>query len=526
MPRLLSRIHRMCRRPLAAGLLAAAAMLTVALPALADEFVDRANAAIRKVGDDRRSDKVLLPLLPTLARPPAILKDQRQAALFGNKGPGWAECVAWAQAETQKKLLDTLKTITRDDNDPQKSFGFGLPYGIDATDPDLVASEMYVDLGDQGTLAAAKFLYLDELEHLGVLVHVEASRRLEAGDGGGALEIMKEWLFFCRQMADRPFLKEKLFGMQSMLLALQRISDIAYTDFRSQKHVFAPSTLVNMVGLLRDRSLYIDRIRLPEADFIAREQLISKVITNKGGPNPATFATTMARIAAVDHPLRLFSSAAYWEKARAGHAGWYDCQTAISGLKSDWETRWKLPPFDVLHSRRTYYRDKIAGRPRLAVVAMGMDQIEDLFPLRREIDVEQSGARMGLACYAYFLREKTLPPVLASVRGPNFTRVIDTDPYSSTNRELQYFRPVTDTPKDRNGNDLPFSLRLWLPDPLPQFEVPLDKTHFVLYSIGPDDKSQKAADCTQGRPIEGDYLLWPPALSLLRQKMIDTGELK
>lgn len=523
LPRLLANFSftRSARAVTAGCVLAAAAVG----PALADDFVDQANKLVRKVGDDKRSDKILLPLLPGMTPPPAVLKDQFQAALYADKGPNWAECKAWAEAEPQKKVIQALATITAEANDPQRGFAFSLPYGIDATDPELVAKDMYVDLGDPPTLAAAKFLYLDDLENVGILAHVEASRLLASGDATGAAEVMRNWMFFSRQMCDRPFLKEKKFGMGSMGMALERIADIVYTDFRSPTHSIQPSRLVNAIGNFRDRSLYIDRIRLPEAEFVAREQLISRVIIEKGGPNPQTFASTMARVSSVDRPLRLFSAAAYWEQIRPRHVGWYDAQKVLNSLKADWDQHWKLSPFDVFQQRQTYFKLYVKDRPRYAVIGTGLDGIDDLFLLRRRIDVVQVGTRMGMAVYAYFLREQTLPSSLSATR-PRYTKQVDTDPYSSKGDDLRYFIPVLQTPKDVHGNEKPFSLRLWLPDPLPNFEVPLDKSNFVIYSVGPDDRSQAALTCTQGRPGAGDYLLWPPPLSLMRQKMIDDGTLK
>ncbi len=527
MPIALSRLFTNLIPARSARAITAACVLAATMvgPALADDFVDRVNAMLRKVGDDKRSDKVVLPLLPAMTPPPAVLKDQFTAGLYSDKGPSWTECKAWAQAEPQKKVIEAIAKVTKDENDPQRGFAFSLPYGTEATDPELVTKDMYVDLGDPPTLAGAKFLYLDDLEKVGILMHVEASRLLEAGDVSGSLGVMKNWVFFSRQMCDRPFLKEKEFGLKSLAFAIERIADLTYTDFRAADHKLQPSALVNIVGLMRDRSLYIDRIRLPEAEYVAREQLINKVIIEKDGPNPETFASTMARVSSVDRPLRLFSTAAYWDQVRPRHVGWYDALKVLNSLKADWEQHWKLSPFDVFQQRQPYYKLYVKGRPRYAVVGMGLDDFEELFVVRRRIEVIQVGTRMGMAVYAYFLRERVLPTSLAATR-PRYTRQIDTDPYSSKGDDLRYFIPVQQTPKDEHGNDKPFSLRLWLPDPLPNFEVPLDKTQFVIYSVGPDDSSQAGLTCTQGRPGTGDYLLWPPPLSLMRQKMIGDGTLK
>ena len=157
---------------------------------------------------------------------------------------------------------------------------------------------------------------------------------------------------------------------------------------------------------------------------------------------------------------------------------------------------------------------------------MGISGIQDLFSIRRNVETLQAGSRMGLTAYAYFLREKTLPASLGVCR-PSLTKDIEKDPFSSAERDIEYFIPVTQTPKDAHGNDKGrYVIKIWLSDPYPHFEVPLDKTHFVIFSVGPDDHSEKAATCTQGRPGDGDYLLWPPPISLLRQYLLDNGKLK
>ncbi|MCC6321001.1 MAG: hypothetical protein IT438_06125 [Phycisphaerales bacterium] len=518
----------MFRHPCACVLMsvALAAATVVTSPAHADEFVNRVNALVRKAKDDKRSDLVLLPLLPALQPPPSVLRDQYQAALFGRHAPNWTECVAWAQAEPQKKIIESFTKITEDGLDPQKGFVFGLPYGADLAGPELVTKEMYVELGDPPTLAAAKFLYMDELEIVGILMHVESSRLAADGDIMGAIDNMRRWLVFTRQMADRPMLREKKWAMESMLAAFERICDLAYVDFRAEQHKTEPSKLRDLINSAGERSLYLDRIKLPEGDFIAREQLISRVITEKGGPNPETFAPTMARIGAVDRPLRLFSSAAHWDQARILHAGWYDCNDSLKGLVSDWQRRWSLPPFDNYQATRSFWEVRVRNRPRLAVISIGLEDVPSLFPLRRHIDAYQAGARMSLAAYAYFLREKTIPISLSAIT-PAYSRRVDIDPYSSRGRDIQYFRPEIDTPKDDRGNPKPFELKLFPLPPRPELRVRLDSTHFVVYSVGPDDKPDLALDCTQGQPGKsGDYLFWPPELALERQRLLDSGELK
>lgn len=508
---------------------AAAVALLLWIPlsaARADDFVDRANALVRKTNDDKRSDLILLPLLPDLKPPPAVLGSQYQAALFGSHAPDWEACKEWAQAEPQKKVVEAMTAATKDENDPQKGLVFGLPYGAEGAGPDLVIKEMYADLGDPPSLAAAKFLYMDELEIVGILMHVEASRLADSGDIVGAMDKMKQWLFFCRQMADRPFIREKKWAMESMLLALERICDLAYVDFRADKHSTEPSKLKDLIDLLRDRSLYVDRIRLPEGDFVAREQLINRVLIERGGTNPETFGPTMARISAVDRPLRLFSSAAFWEQARPLHANWYDTKDALKGLTDDWSRRWTLSAFDRIQATKSFWELRVQNKPRFAVIGAGLEGVPSLFTLRRRIDAYQAGTRMSLGVYAFFLREKNTPNSLSAIT-PAFSRRVDKDPYSASSDDMKYLRPEIDTPKDERGVPKPYSIALYPEPPRPELVRPLDKSHFVVYSVGPDDKNELALTCTQGQEGRaGDYLFWPPELSLERQRLLDMGELK
>ena len=65
------------------------------------------------------------------------------------------------------------------------------------------------------------------------------------------------------------------------------------------------------------------------------------------------------------------------------------------------------------------------------------------------------------------------------------------------------------------------------PAPYPEFKRDLNDKVFVIYSVGPDGVSDKAALATQTRTgVKGDYLLFPPILSLYRQRLLEKGELK
>ena len=510
-------------------LLVACGLLSLAatLGARADEFIDRVNAAFKGVPADKRSDEVILPLLAKMDRPPAVLKTQARAALLGSKGPGWSECADWAQKPAQHAIIEALDKVTKED-DRLKAYVFAQPYGTDGVSVDMVAAQLYTELGDPPLLAAARHLYMPALESMGILAQVEASRLEDAGDPAGALKVMTDWIFFCRQIADRQFLKEKRWAMESIRLSLERLRDIAFLDFRAEKHALAPTNTRDDANRLRSSKgfLAIDRITLPEGDFVARDQLLARIMIEAGGANEQTFGPTLARVAASDHPLQLFGAAAFWDSVRSGQANTRDTKAALAGIREDYQMRWNLPPFDRVLGTTSYYRRSVAPSSALASLHLGLEDIEDLLLLRRIVRTEAAGTRMALGVYGYLLRQKTLPKTLAALR-PDFVGDIDKDPYSRNNLDIQFFVPVRDTPKGPNGEDLPITIQLFPPEPYEKFQIKLGADQFVIYSIGPDEDKGWAAYATQERTgVAGDYLLFPPTLSLFRQRLIETNQLK
>jgi hypothetical protein len=520
----------------AACLLAIVAGGMLATPARADEFTDRVNKLVldpdHPISEKVRSDLVVLPVFKAMDRAPAVLRTQDRAALLGSKGPGWAECAEWAQKPNQKAVLEALDKVTKEE-DRLKAFAFAQPYGVDGVSVDFITKDIYTDLGDPPLVGAAKQRYMPSLENAGILCHVEASRLAAAGDSAGAGKVLIDWLFFCRQMADRPMLREKKWAMESMLTALERVRDIVYTDLIAEKHTLDASSLRKMNDRLNERKgfLQLDKIRMPEGDFIGREQLVKLIMGTDGQPNESTFSLYMARASATERPLKLFSAAAYWETARPGHAGERETLKMLKGLHDDWAKRWELPPFDRYVNTATDYRKYVQTTTKYAALNEAFNDVDSLFATRQQLRAELGGTRMCIGAYAFFVRHKSLPLSLAACR-PEFLDVVDRDPYSSGKgagkiTDLLYYVPMRDTPKDSLGNPKPFTINLYPPAPNPEFKQDLNDKVFVIYSVGPDDSSDRAAYATQTRTgVKGDYLLFPPTVSLFRQRLAEKGELK
>lgn len=523
---------------LAAVLVIAATSPTSAL-AQVEDGLEGINRRFSLVPMDKRSDLILLPVLEAIQEPPASLmmltqawisRPAQRAALVSSNGTDWSTWKAWAEGPTQQAVLATLPTIT-DERDPRRAFAFAQPYGTEGVSVELITKGMYTDLGDPPLLARAQHLYMPRLQHMETLVHVEVSRLAADGKVDEALTLLVHWSLFARQFADRPMLKEKLWALEALELALVRIRDVAYTDFRSSQRRATVAKLVEVFEQLLPRAYTsVERLLLPEGEFGAKAQLISRVMDPSGGVRESEFAKELARITTVDRPLRTFAAAAYWEEVRDAHAGDLETRAELMRLQDDWTTRWNLSYFDPILQNKSEYQKNVAGRPKFALLDVGLAGIEDLFPLRKRLEVEAAGTRMGLATYAFVVANSRIPPGLAAIR-PTFTKgaPIDQDPFTPPRRraDLQFFVPGKDTPKGPQGQEVPYVISMFPPKPWPEFEVPMRSDQFVIYSVGPDQLASQCLNATQDRTgVRGDYLLWPPFMSLGRAYLIEKGELR
>jgi hypothetical protein len=504
------------------------------------DFVSKVNAPFQNVPKDKRSELVILPALSNMETPPAEANGIDKAVLLLPSSGGWDAAVKWAQATPQREVLKALAEVTEEE-DYHIAMVFAQGYGVEevADYPDLIANGMYTELGDPPTLATAKFGYLQKMNEMQYLSNIEATRLVHEGNFVAAIDVMFDYLYFARQLAERPMLKEKKQGMLGMRQALERIRDIVYQDQRSEKQSLGSADLRKYVERLEANKGYlgVNRIPLPRGTVIAADQVLHRVLVERGGVNDDMFAVTLARVASTDRPLRLLSESAYWEKVGRQHEGWFvtremlagkNPDKEIGGLLNDWIKRWELGPHDPYTKLDSDYRKHVARGPKFAALRAVLDGIEDLFPLKIALQTEVAGTRMALSIYGFYRQNNAFPPDISAIR-PRYVPVVDIDPYSPAKKPLGYFVPIRDdVPRqDPRRNPQPWLIKCYPPKPYNTFEIPLRADTFVLFSVGPDGVSVNAKDATQYDPeLEGDYLLWPPMLSLGRQDLLDRGQLK
>ncbi len=530
-----SRARRKARSVLFAACIAVCGgVLWPAGPARADEFIDRVNAGFAAVKPEKRSDLVILPLLAKMDAPPRALEDAEPLLLVAPDQAAWVDVKKWVEGPNQKALIDALYKVT-EAKSSKDSMVFAQPYGVEGISPELVNEKMYTELGDPPLLAAANIQFGKGLWRLHLLAQAESIRRANEGDVIGGMELLARSAFFGRQLAERPFFREVTFGYTVMWQSMERMRDIAYCDYRDKKALQSQAQLSKLSELIgrieEDRGVFeMGRLPFPIGNRAAAEQLVARVMQEKNGPNHETFATTMARIKVGGRPLRLFGEAGRWQTAMTVHGDSYATTEQLGKLYSDWESRWRLDPFDARMLQPFYYMN--LDRQRYSVLDASAPDMSELFVWRQFVACQIVGTRHALAVLGFDYANKGWPPLLSSVR-PNFIKALTADPYNPNRARgqqppLNYFVPIRDAVQaNQRAEKQPHEMTVFVPDGS-NFTLKLRDDTFVLYSTGPDGGNNGAERIQYTRQVvrDTDLLMWPPVCSLWRQHLRDAGTLK
>ena len=490
--------------------------------AAADDSVDKANSFFAGVVDTKRSDLVLLPVLAKMEEPPAGVATVRRAMMVSTDSPAWAAASRWVQGASQRAVLDALNQITAEE-DYRDAMVFAQAYGAEGVQIDAIQSGLYTELGDPPLLAVARHGYLPAMENMECLVHVESTRLASSGDPGAAIDLLVDWIYFGRQLADREFVEEVLKGYEAMLGGFERIRDIAYQDVRASSSRLTAEKIIEIQSRLDPKGyLAISRLRLPRGNIIASDQIVAITRDSRGDLKRGAFVSTMSRLGTTDRPLRLFSEAARWDQlADATDDFSLDDSVGFNAMYDDWRSKWGLDPFDDRMSLVWFYDQinelmAISAPDLVGVVKSLLPDHRPLFDKRRLLDVEAVGTRTSLAMAAFVIEHRNFPRVVQAIR-PQYAKVIEGDPFNPQERDregsvpLYYFVPIRDT-----ASDEPHVINVF--DEAGNFRIPIRDDQFVLYSVGPDGAKgwakevQNTAELAPG----ADYLIWPPVISLRR----------
>lgn len=496
--------------------------------AQAQDYVSRVNALYANISSAKRSDAILIPALMALEAPPESIRDIQRARLIIPGMNGWKEAAEWSEKPSQRAAIEALMKAT----EPQSSgapMAWGQAYGVAAVTPAIVKARLYTELGDPPLLAAAQFLYMPKLTDLCILANIEATRLQAEGKVFDACVLMGRVVILGRQMADRQFFQEARWGLETMVRSLERIRDLVYMDFRG-KRLLTRDQIATMITALDDKGeARTDRILFPIGDLIGAEQTVAIVTSPTGGINEKTFPTTMATLTSSAQPLRLFSEAAEWKSAGAGHANRDATLEEIRKISDDYTQRWPLDWFHTLNALE-FERNKL-DKSSFAIVAATVPDMSKLFNLRQAVRTEIVGTRAALAIVGTYYAIGAFPPKLSSV-APEWMTRLDIDPFNPElargNRPpLEYFVPIRDQKVDPNVTPPPHEINI-VTENGDNFSVKLKNDTAVIYSWGADNRKgwAKRVQNTVEKAPDVDYLIWPSELSLHRQYLSEIGELK
>jgi hypothetical protein len=521
-------IGAVCRG--AASFLAVATALWGAMPACGDEFVDRVNAPFKAIRPELRSDTVLLPLLAKMETPPKFLEDSQRARLLPAGGSQWSAAEAWAMGEPQRAVLKAIHDVTQEE-DYRVAFGFGQNYGTQGVPVAQIRDKMYTELGDPPLLAGGQFLWLPSIRNTHSLVNIEATRLAAEGKPADAIDLLVDWTFVGRQLADREFKVEMHAGLIIMSASLERVRDIAYEDSRGPGQLTAERLQAVIDRLDERKFIGIERLTLPSGDLIAAEQVIARVYVERNGVNKATFGQTLARLRSSERPLRLLGEAARWDAIADRQMNWFDVKETLSRVANDWTSRWTLDWFDPRMAQAFEYRRVSLGSSAAAVTATLAD-LGELFELRQIVATEAMATRHALAVYCAKLDGGQWPPTLAAVR-PIWITQLEADPFNprrdrGAKPPLEYFVPIRDTRAQFGDREDPRPHEMNIVTSEGNFARRIGDDQFVLYSVGGNGGKDWArrVQNTHENVANADYLVWPPVLSLQRQHLVETGQIK
>jgi hypothetical protein len=524
----------MLNRALRRTIVVAAALLAAAGAASADEFLDKINATFKATRQDQHSEGALLPVLAKLDPLPkslAALQSVGEFALLSLSPAAaeWKDAVAWATAPNQKAALEAMSKVTRE-TDWRRAQTMALPYGTDGVPIDLIRSGLYCELGDPPTLAAVTFGYLKSFDTLRQLSEVEASRRQAEGDAAGALKVAIDWTLVARQLIDRRYGAEVVGAMKWTIRGLERVRDIAYQDFRGARKLDVATLQEAIKRLSEDGPLSVERMRFPDGDLVAAEQLVSRMYGSDGQINAEVFSATMARTGASQHPLQLFSETAKWRGVGAGMPDKSAMLAELKKLNDDWASRWGADAFDPIMSVAWEYPKMDRGR--FMLIAEVIPDLTEVFGLRQALRAESVGTRHALGLFGFSLIGNSFPLDIAGIR-PRFLKEIEMDPFNPNRKNgakppMAFFVPMRDT-KDQFPGRTPEPSELAVIAPNGEnFTARLGQDQFVLYSVGADGARNWArrVQNTPDNVPNADYLIWPPVVSLYRLHLIEAGKIK
>lgn len=524
----------------------------------------------------------LFPALAAMEPPPAEM-DLREASLMTSESEGWSAWETWAKGEKQQAVIAALKKVT----DPKGKWAFNLKYGEAAADPAWVEAGLYVDLGKPELLAAANdgLYYLAAFDVMELLITVEAERLAVQKKPKELVEMMVAWIRFGRVVADRPFHEEMIWAAHAMIDGLERLRDIVclHRDLLRVEDARYAVDELDLRAILPNRVRFPTGEKQALQQLIALTMNERGGV--KPGVFAATMAGLSSRGRAVNRFAQAGYWAGV-EAQHAGWFDTRDQMNKIFGdWEKRWDLNNLFDPY--MDQREDWTKTDIAKFAMLHEVLDGMDLLFDLRAVL-QVELGGTRTALAVVGYRIGMKDwpPTLPAVqpryiqkldhdpwffeeereqrldfrfFVPIRDEEFEEReekkprpvrVNMGPSIPTSAPPPTAAPTEEKPKeaaksgglglgqdDEPAEEAKPDIQIVNPNatrPLiyagkavrrgPPFEIGIDQTDFILFSVGPDGKSEFADSVGYGGT---DVLIWPPLLTLerraIKQGLIQAG---
>lgn len=489
----MSSVFRRLRRPglFAASLLVALAGLAVASPATAADAREvrrelNDTASVRGT-DAAKSWRVVFDAYLDLSDPPMPVGQGFNHTTIHPGMPQWDEVASWA--ESNPHMADAVLEAV------QRTL-FGLPYGVEAIDREYAEAGLYAEPAVDDDLRESTFAWLEALDRVAAYVTAETYRRLEAGEVQEGLDLAVAGIFFLRQCCDREFMFEVFYSATLLNEALANLRDVFYLYLdRVSSEQYTTVAAERLPFLRPDRN----RLLMPEGDRIIAEALIESVFDDTGIPDRDKFGEVFGTIQAQGRPFTRFGAVRRWRAIADVHDSKSASLERLTLVYDDWWRRWRVEEYDPILSIPTEFSR--TNPIRYAAVIYSMQDIEDLFALRNELQAQTWGTAMAAGICGYLKRfggaYPTTPKAMYAV---TVRKSSDRDPFDQQFGPFHY-----EVTSRRRSIETAWGV----------LEVPADTG--MLWSNGRNLENDQAAEHTENG-LEGDLVLWPPVKAMLREQ--------
>lgn len=438
--------------------------------------------------DAIKSYTVLFDAYLDLSDPPWPVGASFNLAVIHPKMNNWDRVAGWA--ESNPKMAEAILQA-------KERRIVGLPYGRAGVPQQYISAGLVADVAAEGTLRRNEFPYLDALETMSAFAWAEVYRLLEAGQIAEGLDLATAHVAVVRQFCDREFLVEKRHSIGLLNDALANMRDIFYVYRDKISADQFREIAVSEIPFLRpDRNALF----MPEGDRIVSEALIKEVFDSRGRADREKFPVTFAELQAEDEPLTRFGAARRWAMIAEVHDSLDASLERLTLVYDDWWRRWRVQEYDPILEIPTQFER--TNRIRYAAVIASMQDIEQLFDMRKELIVSVNGTAVAAGLCAYERTFGNFPRDHKLTYAQFVRKISDADPYDRGYDHLRY------TMVDRRHSiDTPYG-RVWV-----------EPGNGILYSRGQNHSDNRAAVHTYDG-INGDIVVWPPVRALAREQGI------